>query len=63
MIPPNMKATPELHSLLSRILVPDPARRATIHEITEHPWFSVGLPRGVMSMNDQCLDLKDQTAG
>ena len=62
-IPPNMKASPELRSLLSRILVPDPRHRATIAEITEHPWFSKGLPRGVMSMNDQCLDLKDQTAG
>ena len=62
-IPPNMNATPELRSLLSRILVPDPHRRATILEITDHPWFSKGLPKGVMSMNDQCLDLKDQTAG
>ncbi|KAK9821180.1 hypothetical protein WJX74_005516 [Apatococcus lobatus] len=62
-IPPNMNASPELRSLFSRILVPDPHQRATILEITDHPWFSKGLPKGVMSMNDQCLDLKDQTAG
>jgi serine/threonine-protein kinase SRK2 len=30
----------------------DPAKRITIHEIQDHPWYMKDLPPGVKEMND-----------
>jgi serine/threonine-protein kinase SRK2 len=49
--PPNVDPSPELQDLLDRILTRDPARRITIAEIFEHPWFCKDLPPGVREMN------------
>ena len=40
----------------------DPARRATINDIIAHPWFSKGLPKGVLQMNDRLVQ-EGQHAG
>lgn len=49
--PPNVDPSPELQDLLGRILTSDPAKRITIAEIFEHPWFRKDLPPGVREMN------------
>lgn len=33
-------------------LAADPAKRITIHEIQDHPWYMKDLPPGVKEMND-----------
>jgi len=40
-VPPN-GVSDECHSLIRRILNPDPTKRATIEEIREHPWVNKG---------------------
>ncbi|KAK9861780.1 hypothetical protein WJX84_011716, partial [Apatococcus fuscideae] len=61
-IPDNPPTSPELKDLLSKILVVDPKHRATIADIIRHPWFSRGLPKGVLDMNDKLVAEK-QHAG
>ena len=38
---PMPPASPELQDLLRRMLVVDPAQRATIPDIVAHPWFTM----------------------
>lgn len=41
--------------LLQRLAIAcdaDPAKRITIHEIQDHPWYMKDLPPGVKEMND-----------
>jgi len=37
--------SPDTRDLIARLIVVDPMKRMTIHEIRQHPWFKVGLPR------------------
>ncbi len=60
--PSSPQTSPELKDLISKILVADPQRRATIKDIIAHPWFSKGLPRGVLEMNDRLVQ-EGQHAG
>ncbi|KAK9828792.1 hypothetical protein WJX72_002102 [[Myrmecia] bisecta] len=62
-IPDCIPVSAECQDLLSHILVADPAKRYTIEQIQQHPWYRVDLPPGVIHMNEQCLLLKDHTAG
>jgi serine/threonine-protein kinase SRK2 len=50
--PPQVKASKECRDLLSKILVPDPAKRMTVPEIQNHVWYRKDLPPGVAEMND-----------
>ncbi|EFN57456.1 hypothetical protein CHLNCDRAFT_34706 [Chlorella variabilis] len=50
--PAHIKLSPECRDLMSRILVADPSKRITIHEIQDHPWYMKDLPPGVKEMND-----------
>ncbi|KAK9837894.1 hypothetical protein WJX74_007403 [Apatococcus lobatus] len=61
-IPDKPETSPELKDLIRRILVADPKHRATILDIIAHPWFSKGLPRGVLDMNNKLVAEK-QHAG
>ncbi|ONK55597.1 uncharacterized protein A4U43_UnF1310 [Asparagus officinalis] len=49
--------SPGARDLISRMLVVDPMKRATIPEIRQHPWFQVQLPRYL------ALPLPDTTQG
>ena len=53
----------ECKDLLSKVLVGNPKNRYTIQQIQEHPWYLKDLPPGVIKMNDECLKLKDHSAG
>jgi len=57
-LPPAKPVSPECAHLLSRVLVADPAARATVAEIMAHPWFTKGLPPDAARMNDECLKLR-----
>lgn len=35
----------------------DPDRRISVPHILQHPWYSKGLPPGVVEMNNTCLSL------
>ncbi|KAI3438615.1 hypothetical protein D9Q98_001038 [Chlorella vulgaris] len=50
--PAHIKLSPECRDLMARILVPDPTKRISIHEIQDHPWYMKDLPPGVKEMND-----------
>lgn len=50
--PSGMKLSSELKDIMSKLLIPDPAKRITIAGILEHPWFNKDLPPGVKQMND-----------
>ncbi len=50
--PPHVKVSKECRDLLHKILVPDPAKRITVHEIQNHVWYKKDLPPGVAEMND-----------
>lgn len=39
--------------LIEGLLVADPAKRLTIPQIYQHPWFLVDLPQGATEMNDR----------
>lgn len=50
--PPDIKLSPECEELISLMLVPDHARRASIEQIMEHPWLLEGYEKPVtLSMN------------
>ena len=57
-IPPDKPVSAECCDLLARVLVADPAARATVPEIMRHPWFSAGLPSDASAMNDECLAMR-----
>lgn len=48
--------TPEVSAecvdMIKRMLVADPEKRITMHEIKKHPFFLSGLPDGALDMND-----------
>ena len=56
--PSRKPVSDELKDLISKILVADPKQRATLAEVSAHPWFQRGLPAGAGSMNDACLALR-----
>ena len=47
-IPDYVRVSAECRNLLSRIFVADPAKRITIPEIKQNPWFLKKLPRETM---------------
>lgn len=59
--PPEKPVSNELKDLLSRMLVADPEKRATLEEIERHPWFRKDIPPDldVASFNASYLRLSD----
>ena len=43
--------------LLSRMLQPDPAQRATMAEVLAHPWVAAAMPPALASLNDDLLQV------
>eukprot|EP00884_Botryococcus_braunii_P022447 jgi/Botrbrau1/8887/Bobra.0148s0007.1 len=56
--PDDIPVSDECKDLISKILVADHAKRYTIKQILEHPWYKKDLPPGVLVMQDKCLHLK-----
>jgi len=56
--PSRKPVSDELKDLIGKILVADPKQRATLAQVSAHPWFQKGLPAGAGSMNDACLALR-----
>ena len=56
--PASKPVSAGLKDVIARILVADPAHRATLADVMAHPWFTDGLPPEALSMNDACLALK-----
>lgn len=50
--PPDRSVSPGCKDLVKRLLVRDPAQRATLAEVMRHPWFQEGLSPEVLSFND-----------
>jgi serine/threonine-protein kinase SRK2 len=50
--PPHVRVSRDCRDLLKQILVPDPAKRFTVEDIQQHPWYLKDLPPGVKEMND-----------
>ena len=48
-------ASPACVDLLARMLMADPAQRATMAEVTTHPWFVQDLPPGVADLNTRLV--------
>ncbi|KAL3156012.1 hypothetical protein ABBQ32_013000 [Trebouxia sp. C0010 RCD-2024] len=44
-IPHDPPVSEECKDLIRRIFTPSPARRITVQEILQHPWFLTGLPK------------------
>lgn len=59
--PADLPVSEEVKNLLSRMLVADPAYRATLQEIEQHPWFRQDIPPDldVASFNASYLRLSD----
>lgn len=47
----------ECKDMIQHILVADPAKRYTIKQIQQHPWFQHELPPGSLEYNDWALNL------
>uniref|UniRef100_A0A7S1W0K7 non-specific serine/threonine protein kinase n=1 Tax=Neobodo designis TaxID=312471 RepID=A0A7S1W0K7_NEODS len=45
--------------LISKILVVDAAKRLTIEEIIQHPWFQVGFDASQLAQTEQIIDVTD----
>lgn len=60
--PESVPVSDSCKDLLRRILVADPARRASIADIQAHPWFRQDLPPGSLEYNDWALNLAVQPA-
>ena len=50
--PPHVRVSRDCRDLLKQILVPEPAKRFTVEDIQQHPWYLKDLPPGVKEMND-----------
>lgn len=50
--PSFVEISAECKDLLAQILVKDPEKRITLKQIYRHPWFQIGLPPGVETMNE-----------
>lgn len=61
--PAKVPVSDECKDLLSKILVADPNQRITIAQILRHPWYTSGLPAGVVEMNATCLGLQHEVDG
>ncbi len=48
--------SPSAQDLLRELLVADPNARLSIEGVMRHPWFNIGLPAGVLEMNDALLE-------
>ena len=57
-IPSKPRVSHEAAHLLSNLLVLDPNKRLTTAGVMQHPWFRQGLPRGVDTLNQRCLQMK-----
>lgn len=44
--------SPEAQDLLRKLLVADPQSRLSVEEVLAHPWYTTGLPDGVLEMNN-----------
>jgi serine/threonine protein kinase len=45
----------QVADLVRRMLEPDATRRATMSDIFAHPWYRLGLPPALASLNDRLL--------
>lgn len=54
-MPADVPITPECRDLLTRLLEADPMRRATMQQISQHPWFLQNLPPDALAMNQNFL--------
>lgn len=52
--------SPETKYLLTSMLVVDPLKRITIHEIRQNPWFNVGLPEYLRPLPDTAETLSQE---
>jgi len=52
-IPSHIRLSEECRDLLRRVLVAEPAKRMTVEDIYNHPWYLKHLPPGVREMNDR----------
>ena len=50
--PLHVRVSKECRDIMSRILVPDPAKRLRVADIQRHVWYKKDLPPGVSGMND-----------
>ena len=55
-MPGGVEISPELETLLQGMLEPNSSRRMQVADILEHPWFTEGLPPGVVEMNARLPD-------
>lgn len=61
--PAGIPVSDQCKDLIAKVLVGNPTKRFTIQQIQEHPWYLKDLPPGVIHMNDECLKLRDHSAG
>ena len=54
-LPSHVAMSLDCRDLLAGILVAEPARRLTVPQILQHPWFLRGLPEGVADMNNRLV--------
>lgn len=55
-LPSDVEIAPEFEDLLRGMLEPDNTKRMSVKAILQHPWFSEGLPPGVVEMNARLPD-------
>lgn len=55
-VPGGVEISPELETLLQGMLEPNSSRRMQVADIMEDPWFTEGLPPGVVEMNARLPD-------
>ncbi|KAK9815300.1 hypothetical protein WJX72_001264 [[Myrmecia] bisecta] len=58
--PPHVKVSHECRNLLCLILQLEPARRITLQQIQQHPWYLKDLPPGSLTMNAGLRAATDQ---
>jgi serine/threonine-protein kinase SRK2 len=56
--PPAAYLSADAKALLARMLCPDPAERATVVEVQEHPWFKMDLPPDCMALNTRLMAMQ-----
>ena len=54
-LPQALSISESCTDLLSRLLDPDPSRRATAEQVLKHPWFLSDLPPGALQLNNTLL--------
>lgn len=53
--PTDVQCCDGAKEIISALLRPNPAARATINDIMSHKWFNVAMPPGARDLNDQIL--------